>query len=574
MADAFCHFIDRSLEFSGIPVPEDENIGNSACSFESSCAVDFAVIARHGRDEDSRSCYIDMYVEIRDFLCFFNDRICLIDIFSASWEDRVQCAFVSLEEFVQCDFLAQKLHGISADGTEDLRVRLFCIFSSQFRCRFDNDSAVEVCEILRKRQLAVKGHAEAVAECHLCNRHSDSAVIDSLHGNDMALPDFFIEEISMSLEYVEERHAFSILRLAEENQRVPFLLQFLADSFRSFARSDSEGYECRRNVEVIEGTAHGVLAADSAKTKSHLGMECAQESGSRLAPAVLVRQFFEIFLQREVCLSPVSTHGYKACDGKEDCIDSTMERAPCSKIGIEAVRHEACCIGFTLSDRELGNHAVGRCLLVLAAKRHQDGSSSDSGVKTFRKALLRAVVEVLHAFKPGFPDGFDLRHAEEAFVCRFLDISFFDLLSAVRIEEGSGNVDDRIASPLHDKSLRIGDISNNGSFEIFFCCELDELLSVFASDDDSHSFLGFGNSKLCSVKAFILLRYLVEIDIKAVSQFAYSDGYAACAEIVAAFDEARNFAASEEALDLFFSQRIALLYFCAAGFNGFGIEFL
>ena len=35
--------------------------------------------------------------------------------------------------------------------------------------------------------------------------------------------------------------------------------------------------------------------------------ECAQESGSRLAPAVLVRQFFEIFLQREVC--PVSyTH--------------------------------------------------------------------------------------------------------------------------------------------------------------------------------------------------------------------------------------------------------------------------
>lgn len=133
----------------------------------------------------------------------------------------------------------------------------------------------------------------------------------------------------------------------------------------------------------------------------------------------------------------------------------------------------------------------------------------------------------------------------------FFDISFFDLLSAVRIEEGSGNVDDRIASPLHDKSLRIGDISNNGSFEIFFCCELDELLSVFASDDDSHSFLGFGNSKLCSVKAFILLRYLVEIDIKAVSQFAYSDGYAACAEIVAAFDEARNFAASEEALDLF-----------------------
>ena len=97
---------------------------------------------------------------------------------------------------------------------------------------------------------------------------------------------------------------------------------------------------------------------------------------------------------------------------------------------------------------------------------------------------------------------------------------------------------------------------------------------MFRSDDDSHTFLRFGNSQFRTVQAFVFLRDFVEVDVQAVCQFADSDGDTAGTEVVAAFDEYRDFMAAEEALDLAFRQGIALLDFGAARFQGFDGMFL
>ena len=399
-------------------------------------------------------------------------------------------------------------------------------------------------------------------------------MVHSLHGSHMACLHFLIEEVGVFLEYIKVRHAFLVLRHTEEDQHVPFLLQFLAHCFRCFAGSNGKGYQRRRYVDIIEGAAHGILAADGAKTQGFLHMEGSQKSCCRLAPACFICQFFEIFLQCEVSLSPVSPHGHQTGDGKKDRIDSPVERTPGGQIRVKPVGHEAGAVGFSLSHRELGCHAVGRRLLVLSAERHEHRAGADSGIEPFRQSLLGAVVQIPHGGNPGILYGRNGFGMEIPFVIGFCNMGSFDLLGAVGIQKGSGNIDNRHPSPLHHQPFRIGYIGNDCGFQVFFCCIADKLVRIFLLHHHCHPFLGFRNSQFRAVKAFIFLRHLVQVDIQSVSEFPHCHRYAAGTEIIAPLNEAGHLAPAEEALNLSFRQRIALLYFCTAGFNGFRIQFL
>ena len=72
------------------------------------------------------------------------------------------------------------------------------------------------------------------------------------------------------------------------------------DMLRLFHRH-GEGYKRRRNVDFLEGTAHGILSADRRRAKLHLRFECAEQSGERFAPAAAVAHgFFKIFLEGQI----------------------------------------------------------------------------------------------------------------------------------------------------------------------------------------------------------------------------------------------------------------------------------
>ena len=142
------------------------------------------------------------------------------------------------------------------------------------------------------------------------------------------------------------------------------------------------------------------------------------------------------------------------------------------------------------------------------------------------------------------------------------------LIRAVGVEEIAGDVHDGLTVPVHHEAVRIGDPGHGHGIQILFRRQRQELFDVSCRYAAGHSLLGFGDGEFGAVQSFVLLRHEVQIDIQTVRQFADGDGYAACAEVVAALDEPRRFAVAEQSLHLSFFGCVALLDFRAAGLDG------
>ncbi len=248
-----------------------------------------------------------------------------------------------------------------------------------------------------------------------------------------------------------------------------------------------------------------------------------------------------------------------------------MERAPCGEIGIVAVRHEACDVCRAAAQRNFGDHAVCGRLLMGSAVGHENSRGANRPVKTLGEAFLRGVFQFLHFGKPSIAHGGN-GGRRRCDVFRGRDVGAFRAGGSVRIEEGAADIDNRVALPMHGEAPFIRDVGHNGRFQIFFGGVADEGIRIFGSDDDGHAFLRFGNGKFRAVESFVFLRDGIQIDVDAVREFSDRDGNAARAEIVAAQDETRHFAATEEALDFALGERVSFLHFRAARFNRFFIE--
>ena len=142
-------------------------------------------------------------------------------------------------------------------------------------------------------------------------------------------------------------------------------------------------------------------------------------------------------------------------------------------------------------------------------------------------------------------------------------------MSAVSIQESSGQIHDGLAPPVHYQSRALSYNSHRHSFQIFLLGIAKEGIYIFGIYHYGHTFLGLGNGDFCAVQAGVLLRHLVQIDLQTCCQFADSYGYAACTEVVALLNDLADFFSPEQSLDLSFSRRISFLYFCAAGLNRF-----
>ena len=87
-------------------------------------------------------------------------------------------------------------------------------------------------------------------------------------------------------------------------------LEFGGGSALHIAHRHGEGNQGRRNVKLLEGAGHGVLAADRTRTQIDLGHQGAQYGGHRLAPALrFIAQLLEILLEAQVGLLVLETGG-------------------------------------------------------------------------------------------------------------------------------------------------------------------------------------------------------------------------------------------------------------------------
>ena len=247
-----------------------------------------------------------------------------------------------------------------------------------------------------------------------------------------------------------------------------------------------------------------------------------------------------------------------------------MVRAPAGKVRIKAVAHHGDGIALALQHRQLGYHGLGLCGLIFAAVGHKYGSSADGAVEHFHQTLLGANVQVFQRIQPF---GADICYRflffkEVVLFGRHLHFHGGLLMSAVGVQEGTGNVYNLLASPLQHQAGLLGDNGHRHSLQVFFFCVSQELVKIGRIDYHSHTLLGLGNGDLRSVQSLVFLRHLVQVHHQACCQL--TDGYrhTACAEIVALLDETADFLSAEQALDLPLGRRIALLHLCAARLNG------
>ena len=236
-------------------------------------------------------------------------------------------------------------------------------------------------------------------------------------------------------------------------------------------------------------------------------------------------------------------------------------------IGVAAPGHHAALLGLAARQhRQQRRHRLRGAALRLAAKGHEQRERTDGGVEALGKAAAGRALEAARHIA---------QRARRASGLRLLLSRFHAnacvLDCAVRVEEGARKVGDRLAAPVHDHA---GALSHDGhavGLQVFGLRGGDELRLILRRDDDGHALLRFGDRKLGTVEALILLAHGVELDLEAVGQLADGDRHTARAEVVAALDEAGDLAVSEQALDLALFGRVALLDLARHGGEGLHI---
>ena len=285
-------------------------------------------------------------------------------------------------------------------------------------------------------------------------------------------------------------------------------------------------------------------------------------------------------------LTVVTAGSHDLGDGISDRVDGAVIRAPGRQIGVEAEAHHGDGVGLPSQDRKLGGHGLGLCQLIFAAIGHGHGSGADTGVKTLDQSFLGTGIEILQAGQKGSGEQVllaaafriliqDLRDASGSELLKIVvlfirhpDRNVRFLMGAVGIEEGSGNIHNGSASPVHDQPGLFGHHCHNDRLQVLFGRVAHEFIQVFGGHNDRHSLLGFGDGQFCAVQTFILLGYQIQINVQAVRQFADGDRNAARAEVIALFDQSADLRPAEEPLQLSFRRGVALLDLGPAGGQG------
>jgi len=161
------------------------------------------------------------------------------------------------------------------------------------------------------------------------------------------------------------------------------LLELGGDDLAGLARDDGERDEGRRDVEVLEGTRHRVLAADGGGAELELGLEGAEEGDERLAPALGVgAELLEVFLEGQAGPGGVATGGREAGQRFDDRADGAMAGRPLGDHRVEPVGHDGAGIGFPAQNGQFGRHGLLGGGLGGPAEGVEDRVSPDGGVKT------------------------------------------------------------------------------------------------------------------------------------------------------------------------------------------------
>ncbi len=185
-----------------------------------------------------------------------------------------------------------------------------------------------------------------IAEGHLSCCGSGAVSICRIGSGNMTVADQ-LGHLAVKLKYIlVNRYVELILVDPDLYQYISFSLQFRCDHIGKLCHVYRKGNQGRRYIYVIEGTGHGILAADAGQAVSNLGIISTQQSGEGLAPTLrILGHSAEVFLECEMQLFIVTACCHDLGNRLCHCINRAVIRAPGREIRIKSIAHHGDGIG-------------------------------------------------------------------------------------------------------------------------------------------------------------------------------------------------------------------------------------
>ena len=407
----------------------------------------------------------------------------------------------------------------------------------------------------------IRTHLEAdvVAKAHLEQSLGNAAVAHRAGGCHHALFDHVLHDLVVGLQGEEVGAAgFRVNDGPDEHHRALRLLEFGGHHLVCLADGSGKGDQRGRHIQLFKGAGHTVLAADGCNAQTHLSIQCTQQSGQRLAPALRGgAQTLEIFLEGEVSILIAEAGGHQLGNALDDSHLSALVLVCAHQEGVEAPCHAGAGAGLAVH-RQLCHHGVLRGQLISTAKGHEHGGGTNGGVEPLRQALLAADVQIAHhvlhllaegqALPLGLPD------------CGLFHMDLLVLLGTVGVQELAADVHDGHAVPHHVQAGLSRHLCHRSGLKVLFVGESNELVHVLGGQRHSHALLALADGQLGAVQTLVLLGDLVQVDVQAVGQLTDGNGHTACTKVVAALDHPAGILAAEQALQLALDGSVALLH--------------
>ena len=110
--------------------------------------------------------------------------------------------------------------------------------------------------------------------------------------------------------------------------------------------------------------------------------------------------------------------------------------------------------------------------------------------------------------------------------------------------------------------------------DVLLTAVFEEGVHILGIYHHAHTLLRFADGHFRAVKAFVFGSDGIQIDVQAVGQLANGHTHTASPEVVGLLDQAGDFPAAEEMLDLAFFRGVTLLYLSGTGVERLLIVFL
>ena len=219
--------------------------------------------------------------------------------------------------------------------SDDAPVKAFNISKGRqiIRRHLGQHIAHGIAEQILHAQFFDKCHAVAIAEGHLGGCGQNAVAVKGISRLNLSLPHEGSDHVVHMHDVVVYRNIELILLDAELDENIACSLEFGCHDVLRLSDIDREGDQCGRDIDVdpflAEGAGHGILAADTGKTETDLGVIGAEQGGQGLAPpGGFLGHAPEILLESEVEVSVIAALCHDLGHGLSDRVNRAVVRTP------------------------------------------------------------------------------------------------------------------------------------------------------------------------------------------------------------------------------------------------------